>query len=287
MLPDASRIATRSLAQAMDWSLVLISQGIGAEIQQDHSNSSWGLLVAPEDYAKALATLRQYRLENRGWWQREVFRPGLLFDWGSLAWVILLVVFYWMDRWIGLKSFAMLDNNAVATGQWWRFFTAIWLHGDLAHLAANACIGLALLGLTMGRLGTGPGLLAAYLAGAGGNAIAWMFSERNSASLGASGMVMGCLGILTAQSLFARRNNGLGWKHFVPGLSAGILLFVLLGLNPGTYVQAHLGGFVAGLILGVLPCFTRDFSQSTLVNLGSSSIFTLLVLLPWWLAFSR
>jgi rhomboid protease GluP len=271
----------------MDWSLVLISQGIGAEIQQDHSNSSYGLLVAPEDYGKALSTLRQYRIENRGWWQQEVFRPGLLFDWASLAWVVLLIVFYWMDQWLGLKSIAMLDNKAAASGQWWRFFTAIWLHGDLAHLAANAGIGLVLLGLTMGRLGTAPGLLAAYLAGAGGNAIAWLFTERTSASLGASGMVMGCLGILTAQSLFQLRKSGFGLKYFIPGLSAGILLFVLLGLNPGTYVQAHVGGFVAGLILGALPCFRRDFSQSTLVNIGSSSIFTLLVLLPWWSAFSR
>src|SRR5262245_53381993 len=85
MPPEASRISTRSLAQAMDWSLVLISQGIGSEIQQDQANSTWGLLVMPEDYLKAVSAIRQYRLENRRWWRHDVFHPGLLFDWGSLC----------------------------------------------------------------------------------------------------------------------------------------------------------------------------------------------------------
>ena len=287
MPPDASRISTRSLAQAMDWSLVLISQGIGSEIQEDQVTSTWGLLVLPEDYPKAISAIRQYRIENRRWWRQEVFHPGLLFDWGSLAWVALLILFYWMDAQAGLRSAGMMDNTAVFSGQWWRLFTAIWLHGDLGHLAANASVGLLLLGLTMGRIGTGPGLLMAYLAGAGGNAIAMMFSPRAAVSLGASGMVMGCLGILTAQSLLQLRTSGFRVKTMISGIAAGLMLFVLLGLSPDSYVQAHLGGFVSGLILGIFSLFSAKLSRKTVVNVACGFVFTLLVLLPWWFGLSK
>jgi rhomboid protease GluP len=285
---QATRIPARSLRQAMDWSLVLISQGIGAEIQPANSeDSTWGLLVSAQDYQNAVAAIRQYRIENRGWWQREIFRPGLIFDWGSLAWIILLVLFFWLDARIGLRAAGVMDATAVAHGQWWRVFTSIWLHADLAHLAANAALGLVVLGLTMGQIGTGPGLLAAYMAGAGGNVIALGLSARTVSSLGASGMVMGCVGILASHSLALQRGTRFSKRYLVGGLSAGLMLFVLLGLSPGTYVQAHLGGFASGLVLGTLLIFLGSLAGKTLVNFGCGLIFTLLVLVPWWMALSK
>ena len=56
------------------------------------------------------------------------------------------------------------------------------------------------LGFAMGRYGTGTGVLAAFLAGAGGNVAAWLASLEQHRNLGASGMVMGSLGLLAAQS---------------------------------------------------------------------------------------
>jgi len=80
-------IPVRSHHQAMDWSLVLVSQGIESTIVQADEGLGWALLVSEQDYGNALRALRQYRLENRGWpWQQAVFKPGFLFDWGSLAW---------------------------------------------------------------------------------------------------------------------------------------------------------------------------------------------------------
>jgi membrane associated rhomboid family serine protease len=149
----------------MDWSLVLVSQGIETTIEQAEEGTGWGLLVARQDFERAVKTLRLYHLENRGWpWQQPVFRQSLLFDWGSLAWILLAGLFFWLNAHGDLQSAGVMDGAGVARGQWWRLFTAIWLHGDLAHLATNAAIGLVLLGLAMGRYGTGAGLLAAYLA---------------------------------------------------------------------------------------------------------------------------
>ena len=93
---------------------------------------------------------RLYEFENRRWpWRQEVFQTGVLFDWASLAWVLLLCVFWLADGPANLRDAGLMDSAAVSRGQWWRLFTAIWLHGDVAHLAANATIGVVLLGMAM------------------------------------------------------------------------------------------------------------------------------------------
>src|SRR5512144_2663133 len=127
-----ARIPVRSERQAMEWSLVLVSQGIETAIERSDEGTGWGLLVASNDFERAVRTLRQYRIENRGWpWQQPVFRPGWLFDWGSLAWALLAGLFFWLGTRSDLQSVGLMDSGAVAHGQWWRLFTAIWLHGDL------------------------------------------------------------------------------------------------------------------------------------------------------------
>ena len=285
MEPATARIPVRSQRQAMDWSLVLVSQGIEATINQAEDGSGWGLLVARQDYQPALRTLRQYRLENRGWpWQQPVFRPGLLFDWGSLAWALLAGLFFWLNARAGFQPAVVMDGAAVAHGQWWRLFTAIWLHADLAHLATNAAIGLVLLGLAMGRYGTGVGLLAAYLAGAGGNLLAGLITSHPHRSLGASGMVMGSLGLLAVQSFSLWRQTPHARKFILSGVGGGVMLFVLLALSPGTDIMAHLGGFAGGLLLGALLSLVPAVAQRPNANLLSGLGFALLVIVPWWLA---
>ena len=285
MEPATARIPVRSQRQAMDWSLVLVSQGIETTIDQAEDGVGWGLLVTSQDYTRALRTLRQYHLENRAWpWQQPVFRAGFLFDWGSLAWVLLAGLFFWLSARTDLQAGGLMDGAAVAHGQWWRLFTAMWLHADLAHLATNATLGLILLGLAMGHYGTGAGLLAAYLAGAGGNLLAGLVSLTTHRSLGASGMVMGSLGLLAVQSVSLWRQTPHAWKLFLSGVCGGVMLFVLLALTPGTDVMAHLGGFVSGLLLGLLLSLVPGIAQKPGANLLSGLAFAILVIVPWWLA---
>jgi rhomboid protease GluP len=280
-----ARITVRSRHQAMDWSLVLISQGIEATIEYSEDGAGWSLLVAAQDYEVARIVLRQYFLENRRQpWRRDVFGAGILFDWGSLAWVFLIGLFYWLSTHGNSKDAGMMDGPAVAHGQWWRLFTAIWLHADPGHLASNATLGLVLLGLAMGRYGTGAGLLAAYLTGVGGNLAAWLLSSAPHHSLGASGMVLGSLGLLAVQSFSLWRQTPHGGKYIISGIVGGAMLFVLFGLTPGTDVLAHAGGFVTGLLLGSLLSLLPGIAQNTKANFLSGLIFALLVVVPWWLA---
>src|ERR1043166_1770732 len=155
MEPATARIPARSHRQAMDWSLVLVSQGIEALIENPAEGAGWGLVVGAQDYARALEAIRQYRLENReGPVRQEVFRPGFLFDWGSSGWAALVAIFFWLSTRADLRTPGSMDSVAVAHGLWWRLFTAIWLHADLGHLISNLTFGFVLIGLAMGRYGS-------------------------------------------------------------------------------------------------------------------------------------
>jgi len=279
-----ARISARSRRQAMDWSLVLVSQGIATSIEFS-PESGWELAISTAEYERALEVLRQYQLENRGWrWRPKFFERDVLFDWGSLAWVVLICAFYLLSEQARqLIDIGSMDSAAVLRGQWWRLFTAIWLHADLAHLAGNATLGLVLLGLCMGRFGTGVGLLGAYLAGIGGNIISGVFSVEPHHSLGASGMVMGCLGLLAGRSFRQWRQTIWPKKYIIAQLTAGFLLFLLLGLAPGTDILAHLGGFIAGLLLGHLLLLSSA-ARLTQRNLLGGALFAILVIYPWWIA---
>ena len=112
-----------------------------------------------------------------------------------------------------------------------------------AHLAGNLSIGIVLFGLAMGRYGTGVGLLAAFLTGAAGNVASLLVHGHGFYGLGASGMIMGALGLLSAPTLRRRgEHRRLPFKHHVLGLVAGVMLFILYGLAPGADIAAHFGG---------------------------------------------
>jgi membrane associated rhomboid family serine protease len=323
------RIPARSRHQAMDWSLVLASQGIDCVIERTEESADWSLVVADSESQRAIASIRKYHTENRGWgWRRQRVHAGFVFDWTAMAWAVLLAVFFWLnENRVDLQTSGAMDSAAIARGQWWRLFTAIWLHADAAHVAANATIGFILLGLAMGLYGTGLGLLAAYVAGASGNALADVISAHPHHSLGASGMVMGALGLLVIQGLPlfrprpssssspVRRNSGEGGssiqappplpggqsnrtmsaspshpaKLVPPALVAGVMLFILLGLSsdPRTDIVAHLGGFLGGIVLGPIIRPLDNLNQPKVVNVGSWLLFGVLVILPWWLALAN
>jgi membrane associated rhomboid family serine protease len=264
----------------MDWSLVLLSQEIQSVIDRAEDDG-WGLIVARPDADRALEHLRQYRIENFQWPWRQAIRPEVLFDWASLGWVAAICMVYWLDaRRLDLRSAGFMDSAAVSRGEWWRLFTAMFLHADFGHLAANAGFGLVLLGLAMGVYGTGVGLLGAFLAGAGGNALTWVMDPGHR-SLGASGMVMGCLGLLAAQAGSTFYGNRRPWKTMLGGLIVGLMLFLLLGSGPGTDLVAHAGGFLTGLLLGALMRLTPRIAHNAAANLFGAALSVFIAGLAW------
>ncbi len=137
----------------------------------------------------------------------------------------------------------------IAAGEYWRLFTAIFLHIGLMHLFFNSYALLAI-GTELERL-LGPGrFLAIYLlAGLFGNLASYAFTVNLAA--GASGAIFGLIGALAAFFALYRRQLG-GWgRARLANILFLIALNLLLGFTqPGIDNLAHLGGLVSGLGLG-------------------------------------
>jgi len=281
-------IPTRSRRQAMDWSLALASQGLEVVIDHQPQGSGWVLLVSPEQQARALETIRQYRIENRGWHLRQRLRDwGFSFHWGALAWCWVLVMIHGLADAAGsqLESAGAMGHIVWDHSEWWRLLTATTLHADVGHLAANVSTGLVVLGLAMGRYGAGWALLASLLAGASGNLAGLAMHTAPYRGLGASGVVMGGLGLLAVQSFALWRDPFAARRPLLTGVMAGVLLFVLLGLNPRSDVVAHTGGFVGGLVTGViLNLLPARFGRGTRADRLAGATAIILMAVAWALA---
>jgi rhomboid protease GluP len=273
----------------MDWALALASQSIHPTIT---NNDGWSLEIEESEYERASRTIEQYSYENRYWrgwsWQHHLPHSSFWFHAGSIFWcVAILTLYYWNKvRFPQLEGLGLMDNVAVGKGEWWRLFTAITLHADVSHLAANISTGLLLLGIAMAAYGPGIGLMMAYLAGAGGNIAGLLIYSSGHRSLGASGMVMGALGLVAVQT-FAHWKQDLssGKRLVVRSFSAAASILMLLGFSPNSDVVAHLGGFVSGCLLGcilhVLPKWVR---KSSTINQSCALLTVGWVILTWWLA---
>lgn len=140
---------------------------------------------------------------------------------------------------------------AVAQAEYWRLVTSMFLHGGILHLALNGWALYQLGGLFEIWLGS-LRLVAVYFAsGIAGSLASVLWTERPS--VGASGAIFGLLGALIAFLL--RRHQALtpGAKSLLMQLVMWAAINVFFGFStPGIDNAAHLGGFAAGLVLGLV-----------------------------------
>ena len=140
---------------------------------------------------------------------------------------------------------------ATLEGQWWRLFTATFLHFGLVHLLFNM-LGLWSLGSLTERLFGWRSFLIIYLASGLCASLAslWWHPLLNSA--GASGAIFGVLGALLAFMVNPRTRIA---PHIAKAQRNSALIFIAYNLlNGATHVgidnAAHVGGLLAGFMLG-------------------------------------
>ena len=185
--------------------------------------------------------------------------------------VALFAAMYFSDeigQRIGLA--AAQFNGAIEQGQWWRALTAAFLHSDFMHIAFNM-YALYLFGPRLEReIGSAP-FAAMYAAAAFAGGAAYYLIVPGGVALGASGAIFGLFGVWLAAS-YRRRHSALGQASLRQLLTLlGINL--VLGFLPGLGIawQAHLGGLVAGLIIGALwglPQMRDNVALRTAAALG-------------------
>lgn len=169
-----------------------------------------------------------------------------------LVWLAGLLV----NSVIGYDYFTIMGgqhNPSIIYGhQYWRLFTSMFLHGDLLHLASNSYF-LYVCGEMVERLyGKTKFLLIYFITGLCGNLLSLWLLEPTAISLGASGACMGLGGIMVYLWM-RRKNNFLRYFQNMTSFIVMILFNVFYGfLAPGINNWAHLGGFAAGILMGLL-----------------------------------
>jgi rhomboid protease GluP len=158
----------------------------------------------------------------------------------------------------------------VAAGEYWRLFTAMFLHIGLMHLVFNA-YALVVIGTELERImGTGRFLVIYLLSGLYGSLASYAFSSNLSA--GASGAIFGLIGALAAFFLLHRERLGAWGQRRLANIAFLIVINLFLGFTqPGIDNMAHLGGLLSGLALGWALAPRYEFDPVSLsVQDGSS-----------------
>jgi len=134
----------------------------------------------------------------------------------------------------------------VNEGQVWRLLTATYLHAGIIHLLANM-VGLAVVGQLVERLTGSAGFLLMYT-------FAGLAGSIAIVGIGASGSVFGVYGALLCYVML--RSDSIP-ADLIKEHSKGPLIFVVYNLvngaiQPGIDNAAHVGGFLAGAMAGLV-----------------------------------
>lgn len=151
-----------------------------------------------------------------------------------------------------------MNAARIQSGEWWRALTALTLHVDGAHLAANLGAGIWFGYLAGRQLGSGLAWLLALLGAGAANLLESLLGPGSHQSVGASTAVFAMLGMLAAYSWRERFRYPQRWARRWAPLVAGVVLLGWLGSEgEHTDVVAHVAGFVMGVALGVVIAIPR------------------------------
>ena len=253
-----------SLDDAHEHALVALAMGEAVRVEHGGGPGEYDVQAEPVAAPKISDELVQYDEESRV----EPVLPMLPSNWGRhpagvlhvLAWAAtLLVVFRFQAENPSISDrFASSSVGLIGRGEWWRPFTALFLHGDGPHIVGNLASGAVFGMLVSKSLGPWKGWAMILLAGTAGNAItSWVTWPVPFSSLGASTAVFGALGILSGIGIVEnfRGKIRMPWLRVLAPLLAGMVLLGWLGgAAPGAGVDVfgHVFGFGAGVIAGFL-----------------------------------
>ena len=123
---------------------------------------------------------------------------------------------------------------------------APFIHASLQHLLANSIPFLILGWLVMLRDSRHfTNVTIAAMVGSG--MVAWLFGAPGSVHVGASGVIFGYLGFLIVSGWYVRSLASVALSVFVTVVWGSLILGVMPGAA-GISWQAHLGGFIAGVL---------------------------------------
>ena len=161
---------------------------------------------------------------------------------------------------------ALYGPLTVLEGEWWRLFTAMFLHGGMAHILMNM-VSLYIIGRGMEMYFDAKSYLSIYLFSGLLGGLASLYVHPESVGIGASGAIFGVFGALAGFFLAHRKHIGGHTRAFMKEFAVIIVINLVIGFSiPSVDVSAHIAGLVVGFIGGYLlskdPRFIGIYSGS-------------------------
>jgi membrane associated rhomboid family serine protease len=179
---------------------------------------------------------------------------------GSLVWGPSSVKLIQLGADIGYHCSPVQGQGliGVGAGQYWRLFTAIFLHAGLLHLAMNGYALWAFGNIVEQELGKTRFLVIFFVGGVFASAASFVFGSFFAPSVGASGAIFAVFGAFAG---YAWRRRELSF--YAARLRTVFTLIIInavfaAGLSGVIDWRAHVGGFVGGLVLGLAADGARD-----------------------------
>jgi rhomboid protease GluP len=136
-------------------------------------------------------------------------------------------------------------------GQYWRLFSAMFLHIGAIHLIFNMWCLIAG-GRVIERFFGGAGFAALYVLSGVGGSIASLYAHPLTTSAGASGAIFGIYGGLLGFLAVQRNVPRASLKPLRSGVLGLLCYNLILGFAvPNVDIAAHLGGLVTGFLVGL------------------------------------
>jgi membrane associated rhomboid family serine protease len=160
---------------------------------------------------------------------------------------------------VNLRDWGVNYGPWTLSGQYWRLFTAGFLHADIIHIAFNMWC-LWSLGRLSERLFGKWQTFAIYMVTGVGGALLSIAYKPEHGELGASGAIFGLVGAVLAGVKFGDLNISTGEKRaIVSSVVTFAIINFALGMSGNIDNMCHFGGFVTGLLIGLpMGAFARN-----------------------------
>jgi rhomboid protease GluP len=189
--------------------------------------------------------------------------------------IVVVTVAVWLvhlglQRWAGINTDLSLgDNGSGIHGQWWRLLTPMVVHFGVLHIGLNMLM-LWRLGPPVEKVIGRRLYFVSYLAcGVAGGILSDIELKASALSGGASGAIVGIVGILVGNTAVThqldawRRRSTQQWR-FNPKVARSLAIQIVLWIAfTSAFIKqidnwAHIGGGIAGLVIGGLVAWTRS-----------------------------
>jgi membrane associated rhomboid family serine protease len=158
--------------------------------------------------------------------------------------------------------------GGIAAGEYWRLFTAIFLHASLLHIAFNGYALYIFGNIVEQELGRWKFLAIFLVTGLAASAASYAFGDPQVVSVGASGAIFGVFGAFLAYS-WRRRELAFYAQRVRTAMTLVLINLVFSFTFPGIDWRAHVGGLVAGLIAGAAVDGVGDRRTGTVALVAS------------------